>query len=424
VVIVGAGFAGLEAARLLAGSPVEVLLLDRRNFHTFTPLLYQVATAGLEPDSIVKPVRSILRRAANVRFVMTEVVSVDLAARCLLTSAGPIAYDYLIVAAGSAVNYFGRESLSRLAMALKDIDDAIALRSHILSCFEQASLEEDAAERRRLMTVVVAGGGPTGVELAGAIHELKQHVLRRDFPALDVEAEARVILVEAADALLPGFPRALQESAARQLEGLGVAVRLNSPVSEANETGVLLQSGEVVPAATMIWVAGVIGTDLGGLPRHNPSRRVPVLPTLQVEEAPEVLVAGDLAYLEEGGRPLAMMAPVAIQQGRTAAANVLRLLGGNPPQPFRYKDRGVMATIGRTRAVAFLRPLRLSGLVAWLVWLGVHLFWLIGFRNKFLVLVDWAWNYLFYERGSRVIAGPARADTRLQTRKESDQAGR
>jgi NADH dehydrogenase len=418
VVIIGAGFAGLEAARALAGKPVDVLVLDRRNFHTFTPLLYQVATAGLGPDSIVKPVRSILRGAGNVRFVMTEVLAVEPEAKRLQTEAGAVPYDYLIVAAGSEVNYFGEESLASAALPLKDIDDAVRLRSHILSRFEAASLEEDPEERRRLMTVIVAGGGPTGVELAGAIHELKQHVLHRDFPALDLEREARVVLVEAADALLPGFPPPLQASAARQLEDLGVEVRLRSPVAGADERGVRLRSGEALAAGTVIWVAGVIGAGLGGLPGGERNRRVRVLSTLQLEGRPEVFVAGDLAYVEEQGRPLAMMAPVAIQEGRAAAANVLRLSRGEAPQPFRYRDRGVMATIGRTRAVAFVKPLKLSGLIAWVVWLAVHLFWLIGFRNKFLVLVDWAWNYLLYEQGSRVIAGPAKADAaRLQTRK-------
>ncbi|HXH22418.1 MAG TPA: NAD(P)/FAD-dependent oxidoreductase [Dehalococcoidia bacterium] len=407
--IIGAGFAGLEAARRLSRTEAEVLLVDRRNFHTFTPLLYQVATAGLEPDSIVKPVRSILRRAPNVRFVMADVASIDLARRQLQTSAGKVRYDYLIVATGSAVNYFGQESLSRWALPLKDLDDAIALRSHVLASFEAAALERDREARRRLTTVVVCGGGPTGVELAGALQELKQHVLRRDFPELALsEDSARVVLLEAADALLPGFPSSLQDAAARQLREIGVDVRLGSPVTGAGEAGVRLASGEVIPAGTVVWVAGVLGAGPEGLDLSGRARRARVEPTLQLTDAPEVLVAGDLAYLEDGGRALPMMAPVAIQEGRAAAENVLRLIRGESPRPFRYKDRGLMATIGRTRAVAFLPPLCLSGPPAWLVWLAVHLFWLIGFRNKFLVLVDWAWNYLLYEQGSRVIAGPAR----------------
>ncbi len=405
--IVGAGFAGLEAARRLRDRPVEVLLLDKHNYHTFTPLLYQVATAGLEQDSIVKPVRTILRGAQNVRFRMASVESLDLEARRLITDGGEIGYDYLILAAGSVINYFGSADLASASLGLKDVDDAVAIRAQVTACFERAALETDAAERARLMTVVVAGGGPTGVELAGALAELKMHVLSRDFPELDVAGAAGVVLLEAASALLPGFPDTLRESATRQLRQIGVDVRLESRVESVDERRVLIAGGETIEAATVLWVAGVVASSAvapSSLERKA-NGRVGVLGTLQAPAHPEVFIAGDLAYFEQEGRPLAMMAPVAIQQGRQAAENIVRLAQGQALVEFRYRDRGVMATIGRRRAVAYVKPYRFSGLAAWVIWLTVHLFWLIGFRNKMLVMIDWAWNYFLYEQASRLLTG-------------------
>jgi NADH dehydrogenase len=406
VVIIGAGFAGLEAARALNGRPVQVTVLDRRNFHTFTPLLYQVATAGLEPDSITKPLRAILRSSPNVRFRIATVTGLDLERCLVLTSAGDFPYDYLLIAAGSAVNYLAKPELAGETLALKDLDDAVGLRSHVLYCFEQAVAEEDGERRRSLTSVVVVGGGPTGVELAGALAELRDHVLRRDFPELDVTAGARVVLVEAGPSLLPGFPKELQVSALRQLRDLGVDVRLESPVEDVADGEVRLRDGSSLHAGTVVWVAGVTGADFGtgaGLERGRQGR-FRVLPTLQLEGHPEVFAAGDIALAQDGaGNDLPMMAPVAIQEGRHAAMNILAAAESRPLKPFRYRDRGVMATIGRQRAVAYVRPFKFSGLLAWFVWLSVHLLWLIGYRNKLLVLIDWAWNYLFYEQGARII---------------------
>jgi NADH dehydrogenase len=308
--------------------------------------------------------------------------------------------------------------LRETTLPLKDLDDAVTLRSNFLLSFEQAALEADLAERRRLMTVVVVGGGPTGVELAGAIAELRRHVLPRDFPSLDLENESRVVLVEATDALLPGFPPSLQRSAARQLESLGVDVLLGSPVESSDARGVSLKSGTRLDAATAVWVAGVRASPLGQLLGVEPGRngRIPVTPALQHPSRPDVFVVGDQAEVQQDGRPLPMMAPVAIQQGRAAAANIERLQRGEPPLPFRYRDRGVMATIGRQRAVAYVKPLRLTGFLAWVTWLTVHLFWLIGFRNKMLVMVEWAWNYFFYEQGARVISRSALTGANKRTR--------
>ena len=405
VVIVGAGFGGLRVARGLRGRPVDVLLLDRRNYHTFVPLLYQVATAGLEPEEIAQPVRSIVRGAPNVRFRMADVRGVDFGRRAVLAGDEEIAYDYLVLAAGSATNYFGQDDIARASLALRDLTDATELRNHVLAQFEHAVLEHDDDRRRAHMAVVVVGGGPTGVELAGALAELKRHVLPHDYPELPFH-EARVLLLEATDSLLPTFPRSLRASALRELERLGVEVRLNAAVASADERGVVLRDGQRIDAGTLVWVAGLKGPALVeslGLPAAR-GGRVPVRETLQLPDRPEVFAIGDMAYLEgPGGAPYPMLAPVAIQQGDLVASNILRLVRGEEPRPFRYKDRGTMVTIGRQAAVAQVYGLRFSGLIAWVLWLTIHLVWLIGFRNRLLVLINWVWNYLFYERGARLI---------------------
>ena len=403
--IVGAGFGGLRAARRLAKADVDVLVLDRHNYHTFLPLLYEVATAGLEPDDIAQPVRAILRGRRNVRFRMAEVRAIDLASRRVITDSGELTYDYLIVAAGSTTNFFGIASIEKRALAMKDLSQATAVRNHVLRAFERAAMIDDADERARLMTVVVAGGGPTGVELSGALAELKRHVLPRDYPDLDL-SQARVILLEATERLLVALPPVLQRKAASQLAMLGVEVRMESAVREADDRGVTLASGERIAAGTVIWVAGVRGEALGGAMGVEPGAggRVAVEATMQVTGHPEAFVIGDMALLNApDGRPYPMVAPVAMQQGDLAADNIVRAMRGEAPRTFRYHDRGTMATIGRRMAVAHVFGLNFSGLIAWVLWLTVHLLQLVGLRNRALVLVNWVWNYFRYDRANRLV---------------------
>ena len=408
VVVIGAGFAGLWAVRGLAGAPVRVTLVDRRNFHTFLPLLYQVAAAELEPEDIAYPVRAIVRRYPNVDFRMGEVTGVDLTRRQVVLRDGLLRYDFLVLAAGSRTGFFGLETVARHAFQLKELPHAIALRSHILRRFELAVHQPDPARRRRQLTFVVVGGGPTGVEFAGALAELIYGVLVRDYPRLDFR-EVRLVLLEAADRLLPALPARLGEYARRRLEARGVELRLATAVRDASPAGVTLTDGSLVETDTLVWTAGVQGPDLArcpGLP-VGPGGRVRVEPTLQVPRFPEVYCVGDMAYLEgPEGRPVPLVAPAAIQQGSHAARNIVRQLAGLAPLPFRYRDPGTMVTIGRNAAVALLKGRALTGFPAWLAWLGVHLVRLIGFRNRLLVLVNWGWNYLFYDRGVRLVIDP------------------
>jgi NADH dehydrogenase len=405
VVIVGAGFGGLRAARALRNAPVQVVLLDRNNYHLFQPLLYQVATAGLEPEQIAKPVRAILRGQRNLDFRMVDVTGVDLAARRLATTGGgPVAYDHLILAVGGETNYFGLESVARHGFGLKDVPEAVAIRNHVLTCFEQAMLEPDAERRRAQLTFVVVGGGPTGVEMAGALSELIRLVLVKDYPRLNIK-DVRVLLLEATDRVLAAMPERLREAAAATLWRKHVEVRFGATVEDFDGARVRLKSGEVIPAHTVIWAAGAQASRLAsqlGLPTARQGR-VAVEPTLQVPGHPEVYVVGDAAYLEQDGAPLPMVAPVAMQMAETAAANVRRSLRGEPPARFRYRDQGTLATIGRNAAVAHVFGLQLRGFPAWVMWLVVHIIQLIGFRNKLFVLLNWAWDYFFYERAVRLI---------------------
>lgn len=420
VVVVGAGFAGLWAARALAGGPVDLLLIDRRNYHTFLPLLYQVAASEVEPEAIAYPVRSILRSIRNSRFMLADVERLDLDGRVLVTSAGPVAYDVLILAQGSVSHYFNLPGAADHTFPLKTLEEGVALRNHVLSRFERASHMTDQAARRRALAFAIIGGGPTGVEFAGALAELVWGPLVRDFPALD-PADVSVILIEAMDGLLPGLPLRLSRYAARRLRRMGVDVRLGAAVTQVAENAVALRDGAVIPTETVVWTAGVRGVpavEAWGLPVAR-AGRVAVLPTLQLPEHPEVYVAGDLAYGEADGRPLPQIAPVATQQGEAAARNVLRQIRGKEPVPFRYRDRGTMVTIGRNAAVAQVWGLPFTGFPAWVVWLSVHLVNLIGFRNRLLVLAGWAWDYFFYERAVRLIFPAGMTGPRQETRPPS-----
>jgi NADH:ubiquinone reductase (H+-translocating) len=404
VVIVGAGFGGLRAARALRKAPVDVVLVDRHNYHLFQPLLYQVATAGLEPEEIARPVRAILRGQSNADFRMTEVTGLDAAGKRIVTTDGPIAYDYLILAVGGQTNYFGLESVPRHGFGLKDIPEAIRIRNQVLHAFERAVLEADPERRRAELTFIVVGGGPTGVEMAGALSELIRLVLVKDYPRLNVK-DVRVLLLEATDRLLAVMPSRLREAAAETLRRKHVEVRFGATVADYDGARVLLKSGEAIPARTLVWAAGVKAVSLTGrlgLPTAQQGR-VPVAPTLDVPGHPDIYVIGDAAYLEAAGAPLPMMAPVALQMAETAAQNIRRRIAGRPPVEFRYRDPGSLATIGRNAAVAYIRGFAFTGFPAWVVWLVVHIIQLIGFRNKLFVLLNWAWDYFFYERAARLI---------------------
>jgi NADH dehydrogenase len=404
IAVVGAGFGGLQAARTLARRPVDVVLVDRNNYHCFQPLLYQVATAGLEPDAIAHPVRAIVRRASNVRFVMTSVQSVDLQNHTLRTDNGPVEWDYLVLAAGSVTNFFNMESVRSRAFELKDIDHAVDLRNHVLTLFERAANVADPRVRGALLTFCVVGGGPTGVEFAGALSELVRLVLVRDYPGLDLSS-IRILLLESGDDILQTFPKPLRDSAVRALEEKGVQIAFGSRVVGQDEGQVLLADGATVPCHTLLWAAGVRANPLAdtlGVPLARMGR-VAVEPTLQLAGHPRVFVVGDMALLEVAGTPLPMVAPTAIQQGRHAGRNILALIEGRPPGPFLFRDPGNLATIGRNAAVAQIGRFRLTGFVAWFVWLVVHLMNLVGFRNRLLCLINWAWDYFFYDRAVRLI---------------------
>ena len=404
VVIVGSGFGGLNAARELRRAPVNVVLLDRNNYHLFQPLLYQVATAGLEPEEIARPVRAILRGQKNFDFRMVEVAGVDFAQRRLETSAGPISYDLLVLAHGGETNFFGLDSMMKHGLGLKDIPDAVRIRNHVLTCFEQAMLESDAERRRARLTFIVVGGGPTGVEMAGALSELIRLVLVKDYPRLNIK-DVRILLLEATDKILAALPERLREAAVKTLWRKWIEVRFSAAVADFDGERVRLKSGEVIPARTVIWAAGVKAAPLSNGLGLTAARqgRIPVEPTLQVPGHPEVYIIGDASYLEENGQPLPMVAPVAIQMGRSVAGNIARALEGKPLVPFRYRDQGTLATIGRNAAVCNVYGVQARGFPAWVMWLGIHIVQLIGFRNKLFVLLNWAWDYFFYERAARLI---------------------
>ena len=406
VVIVGGGFAGLTAARALAGGPVQVTLLDRRNHHVFQPLLYQVATAGLSATDIAAPLRHILRHHANITVLLGDARRVDTAARKVVLDDGELGYDFLILATGATHSYFGHDEWARHAPGLKTLEDALFIRRRTLLAFERAERETDPARRRRLLTFVIIGAGPTGVELAGTLVEIARHTLRREFRRID-PAEARVVLLEGLDRILPAYPPDLSEKARRQLEGLGAEVRTGARVTGVDGDGVWLGT-ERMEAGTVLWAAGVAASPLGrslGAPVDR-AGRVHVGADLTVPGHPEVFVIGDLAALEQDGSPVPGVAPAAMQMGRHAARSVLRAVRGEARQPFRYVDKGSLATIGRRAAVALLGRVKLSGFPAWAAWLGIHIFFLIGFRNRFVVLMEWALAYLTHQRSARLILEP------------------
>ncbi len=408
VVIVGAGFGGLTCARELKHAPVDVLLVDRNNYHLFTPLLYQVATAVLDPGEVARPVRQLIRPLANADFRQAEVTGVDCDNRNLLTDHGQIPYDYLVLAGGATTDYFGNHSLAETTMGLKELPQGVAFRNRLIGQFEASRWVTDPAERRRLLTFAVVGGGPTGVEMAGAISELIRLVLRKDYRDLDL-GEVRVVLLEADPYLLGPFDPKLREAARRSLEQKKVEVMLGAKVETVTDAGIRLSNGETIATANVLWTAGVRGSDLGrraGLELTRQSR-VKVDGALQLPRHREVFVIGDQAALDDGDYLLPMLIPVAMQQGKHVAAAITDMAAGGAARPFRYTDPGIMATIGRNSGVAQLGRVKLSGFPGWVMWLTVHLINVVTFRSRLVVLINWAWDYLFYDRPIRLIVRAA-----------------
>jgi len=410
VVVIGGGFGGLSAARTLAHYPVQVTLLDRTNHHTFQPLLYQVATAGLSPGEIAAPIRWILRGHRNVEVLLGEVVDFDLDRRVVKLSDLEVPYDYLIVAAGASHAYFGHGEWEPFAPGLKTIEDAIEIRRRVLLAFELAERQALSGAEHMPLNFVVVGGGPTGVELAGTLAEIARRVMEKEFHAIDPK-RTRIILVEGGPRVLPAYPEDLSRSAEEQLKHLGVEVRTSALVTEVEASAVHIGQTRL-PAAVILWAAGVAASPLGKQLSAPLDRagRVLVEPDLSIPGHPEVFVIGDLATLkDEQGKMLPGVAPVAMQEGRAVAHNIGRDLRHESRKSFHYVDKGSLATIGRASGIAQFGKLHISGFIAWLAWLCVHIFFLIGFRNRLIVLIQWAWSYLTYERGARLITG----DTRL-----------
>jgi NADH dehydrogenase len=406
VVILGAGFGGLRAARALRRAPVRITVVDVRNHHLFQPLLYQVATAGLNAADIAAPIRRVLRRQRNADVLLAEARAVDLSRNVVVLDQGEVEFDMLIVATGATHSYFGHSEWSQYAPGLKTIEDSLEIRRRILLAYEMAERAGTDAERQLWTTFVIVGGGPTGVELAGAIREIAAWTLERDFHHVD-SRRSRVVLVEAGPRVLPTYPESLSASAVRQLQKLGVEVQTGRAVTGIDGEGVSI-GDERIGARTVLWAAGVSASPLAkslGVPldRHG---RVPVTPFLTLPDRDDVYVIGDLAVVEQDGKPVPGVAPAAIQEGAYVAECIKRGLNGRQLREFRYRDKGSLATIGRAKAIADLGRVRLSGLIAWLSWLFVHLMYLIGFRNRVAVMFNWAWSYVTYDRGARLITGP------------------
>jgi NADH dehydrogenase len=405
VVIIGAGFGGLEVAKRLAKAPIRITLIDKHNYHLFQPLLYQVAIAGLLPSQIAYPLRTIFRRQANLEFRLGEVTQVDFEGQFVKLDGSVIAYDYLVVAVGGQTNFFGMDSLEQHSFQLKDVKSAVNTRNHLLRMFEAASHEVDAVKRRALLTFVVVGGGPTGVETAGALGELINLVMVKDYPQLDLK-DVRVILLEATDHLMGSYPDRLRKSTFDLLRSKNVEILLNTKVVDFNGRKITLGDGNHIDTQTVIWTAGVCAEDLIETieAEKGSGGRIRVTSTLQLPGSPDVYVIGDAAYLEdENGQPLPLLATVAQQQARRAVDNIRRELSRRPLKPFAYKDPGLLATIGRNAAVARLGGISFSGLPAWLIWVALHIYRLIGFRNRLVVMLNWAWDYFFYDAQVRLI---------------------
>jgi len=409
-VIIGGGFGGLDAARALSRAAVRVTLVDRHNYHLFQPLLYQVATASLSPGDIASPIRWILRRQKNVQVLLAEARAIDAPARRVVLDRGELTYDYLIVATGAAHSYFGHPEWAGRAPGLKTLDDALEIRRRVLLAFEAAEREPDEGRRRRLLTFVIVGGGPTGVELAGALAEIARQSIPQDFRSINPRS-ARILLLEGGPTILPQFAEPLRVAAREALERLGVEVRTGSIVTGVNEAGVVASAGggagESIDAQTVLWAAGVAASPLAKLlnvPLDRAGRITPQ-PTLALTEYPEIFIAGDLCAFTQDGRPLAGVAQVAKQQGTHAARNIIRAIAGEPLQPFRYRDYGTMATIGRGSAIGDVFGFKIRGFFGWLFWIFLHIFMLIGFRNRFVVITEWAWSYVTLQRRVRLITG-------------------
>ena len=405
VVIVGAGFGGLTAAKKLRNAPVRITMIDRNNYYLFQPLLYQVAIAALVPSQVAFPLRTIFRNQKNLTFQMGEVTEIDLEARYVKLDGSVIAYDYLILAAGGRMNFFGVESAEKNALYIKDLKSALRTRNHLLAMFERASHEVDTEKRRAMLTFTIVGGGPTGVEVAGALAELISHVMRKEYPELDVR-EARVILLEAGGALIASYPDELRKATLKLLQKKNVEVMFNAKLTDFNGQRISLANGTQIEAKTLIWTAGVQAAEVVESleAARAGSGRVRTEATLQLPNHSEVYIVGDAAYLEdENKNPLPMLSTVAIQQGNVAADNIRRAIRGEAQRPFHYKDPGLLATIGRNAAVARIWGFSFSGFIAWLIWVGLHIYRIIGVRNRLVVLINWAWDYFFYDNQVRLI---------------------
>ncbi len=407
VVIIGAGFGGLAAAKALRRAPVDVVVVDRENYHLFQPLVYQVAMAELAGTDISASIRAVLAKQRNTRVLLGEVTGIDLDRRQIATQDGAIDYDYLIVAGGTRPNYFGKDGWDRIAPSPKGLDAALEIRRRVLFAFEEAeALANDSSLRRRLLEFVIVGGGPTGVEFAGALAELSRRGLARDFRRID-PSSAKVHIVEGGPHLLAGFPEDLSRRAAEQLASLGVIIHTGQRVTQLDANGVTLSSGDRLDAATIIWAAGVKTVALAGmLPGpHDRDGRVPVQRDLSIPGHPEAFVIGDMAHFEQEGQALPGLSPVAMQEGRAVARSIARTLRGEAREPFRYFDKGMLATIGRSRAVGVVGRVHFSGFIAWAVWAVVHIFYLIGFRNRLFVALQWLWSWLTQNHAARIITG-------------------
>jgi len=408
-VIIGGGFGGIEAARALKRAPVRLTIVDRRNHYLFQPLLYQVATAALNPSDIASPIRRIVRNQRNASVILGEAVSIDTRRKIVQLLDGEVGYDFLVVATGATHSYFGHEEWLEPAPGLKTLEDAVEIRRRVLVAYEAAEREIDESEVANWMTFVIIGAGPTGVEMAGALAEISRRVLERDFRKID-PGRARIVLIEAGPKVLPAMSPESSASARRQLERLGVEVITDSPVTAVDDRGVT-HGGTRLDSRTVIWAAGVAASPLGkalgasASVKLDRAGRVIVNQDLSVAGADGVFVIGDLASISSDGKPVPGLSPAAMQEGRHAAKNILRLIRGEPTLPFHYRDKGTLATIGKAAAVADIGGLHFGGLIAWLMWLFVHIFFLIGFRNRFIVVIEWAWNYARNDRGARLITG-------------------